>query len=98
MRGANVLVRRMADGDVEAVVDLCSQLGYPSTPPQVASRFHTIAGDANQAVFVAQAANGSVIGWVHVVIRHLLAQTDFAHRWAKSISSRVPKPVAPLGT
>lgn len=73
-----MLVRRMAETDVEAVADLCSQLGYPSAPTQVAGRFGMIDGDADQAVFVAEAADGAVIGWIHVLGRLFLESDPFA--------------------
>lgn len=44
---------------------LAGQLGYPSTPEQVAKRLAVILANPDQAVFAAE-VDGQVAGWVHV--------------------------------
>jgi GNAT superfamily N-acetyltransferase len=55
----------MRDGDVERVAILLTQLGYPSTPQDIARRFSRIDGRDEQGLFVADDGN-SVVGWMHV--------------------------------
>ena len=68
-------VRAMRAGDIEPVAALCGQLGYPSTPAEVAARFQALAARPANAVFVAEedlsgsaATRGGrvIVGWVHV--------------------------------
>lgn len=71
-----VRIRPMTADDVERVAALCAQLGYPSTPAEVAARFNALSTRANHATFVAEqdaadgtaaaGSHGAVIGWVHV--------------------------------
>lgn len=64
-------IRPMVPEDSAAVAVLCDQLGYPSTPAQIATRFARIDGRDAAAVFVAE-DGGRVIGWIHVAIAPLL--------------------------
>jgi GNAT superfamily N-acetyltransferase len=58
--------------DVEHITALCEQLGYPSSQEQVQRRLHQIRQRGDHAVYVAERADGRVVGWVHVLIRPLL--------------------------
>ena len=55
----------MQISDVADVADLCGQLGYPSTAPQIAERFAHIAGGDRDAVLVAHDGR-RVAGWIHL--------------------------------
>ena len=55
----------MRDRDVERVADLLTQLGYPSTPDDIARRFTRLDGRDDQALLVAD-EGGAVVGWMHV--------------------------------
>jgi GNAT superfamily N-acetyltransferase len=64
-------IRSMTAGDAGEVAALCGQLGYPSTPQQVAHRFGLLAERPESAVFVAEAeddeeAEERIAGFVHV--------------------------------
>ena len=65
-------VRAMTADDVERVAALCGQLGYPSTPAEVAARFEVLRTRTAHAMFVAEdpasvaSAPGPVVGFVHV--------------------------------
>ena len=69
---ASVKVRLARAEDVERVTALCEQLGYPSSQKQVQPRLHQIRQRDDHAVYVAERADGCVVGWVHVLIRQLL--------------------------
>jgi GNAT superfamily N-acetyltransferase len=76
----SILVRLATPADAAPLAELSSQLGYPVTPEQVASRLRRLTGDPLHGVFVAElpepgdSAGGglAVIGWVHVQERHLI--------------------------
>lgn len=63
-------IRSMRAGDAGEIAALCEQLGYPSTPAQVAHRFGLLAERPESAVFVAEdedeAADERIAGFVHV--------------------------------
>jgi GNAT superfamily N-acetyltransferase len=73
-----VAVRPMIPGDAEAVAHLCGQLGYPASPGDIACRLAALAGDLNHGLFVAESADGRVVGWVHVHGRRLLVAEPLA--------------------
>lgn len=65
---AQVNIRRMTPADLPAVADLCAQLGYPATALELQSRFGRLQEQDRDALFVAESANGEVVGWIHVVV------------------------------
>ncbi|RME89494.1 MAG: GNAT family N-acetyltransferase [Anaerolineae bacterium] len=69
-----ITIRLAAASDAEQLAPLCDQLGYPSTPQEVAARMERILGDERHAVFVAADRKGNLIGWVHVYLRPLLEE------------------------
>lgn len=63
---ADVLhVRQSTDADVVALAELSRQLGYPSTPAQVAARFAALATRTDWVAYVAE-LGGQIIGSVFV--------------------------------
>lgn len=70
-----MIIRMMEGGDVDRVADLLTQLGYPSTPQQIARRFTRIDGRDDQALLVADDGNG-VVGWMHVGAHPYLESDD----------------------
>jgi GNAT superfamily N-acetyltransferase len=67
-----VEIRLARTEDIERIVALCEQLGYPSSQEQVRERLCQIQQRDDHAVYVAERADGRVVGWVHVFIRRLL--------------------------
>ncbi|MFH1905980.1 MAG: GNAT family N-acetyltransferase [Chloroflexota bacterium] len=59
-------IRPAAESDAVAIVDLCNQLGYPSTPEDVARRLRQMQGFEYNVLFVAE-VDGRVAGWIHVI-------------------------------
>jgi GNAT superfamily N-acetyltransferase len=70
-------IRPLSEDDCGAAAELCTQLGYPSTPAQVARRLRILARTAGQGVFGAE-QESRVVGWVHVQTRCELASDPFA--------------------
>jgi len=52
--------------DAEALANLATQLGYPSTPEQMAARLRQTLPDPDHAVFVAEPAGARACGFLHV--------------------------------
>lgn len=77
MISVNICVRAMAASDVPTVAALSSQLGYRTTPVQVAQRFAVLNGDPEHGFFVA-VQNGAVVGWLHVYGVRLLETDGYA--------------------
>jgi GNAT superfamily N-acetyltransferase len=63
-----VRIRLAKRGDIKQIAELAGQLGYPSTPAQIAHRLRTLKPANQQAVLVAELPNGNVGGWLHVSV------------------------------
>lgn len=70
--GAPITIRPMTAADAAAAARLATQLGYPSTPEQVARRFEAIVGNEESHVDVAVDEAGTLVGWIHVFGNRLL--------------------------
>lgn len=62
----------MTAEDAGAVAGLSGELGYPSTPEQIETRFRTVEARPDARAFVAVDPVGAVVGWVHVYGRYHL--------------------------
>lgn len=71
-------IRQMEPDDIPTVAILCVQWGYPASMEQVLPRFLQFAADPDRCLYVAQADDGSVVGWVHVHGYHTLATESAA--------------------
>ena len=63
---ATVLVRAMLPEDAERVAALAGELGYPASATDIVRRYQAIEHDPDARLFVAQNADGAVVGWIHV--------------------------------
>ncbi len=59
------VIRPARPEDNGRLAELCTQLGYPTSPHEMASRLSEVLRRSDNAVFVAE-AGGRPIGWVHV--------------------------------
>jgi GNAT superfamily N-acetyltransferase len=71
-KNAAVKIRRAKSSDATRIAELSGQLGYPATATEVVRRFRAIRPASQHAVFVAQTADGRVIGWTHISVQPLL--------------------------
>lgn len=67
----------MVRADVPAVAELSAQLGYKTTPREVARRFLKLQGSFNDGFFVA-VQGAEVVGWLHVYGVRLLETDSYA--------------------
>jgi GNAT superfamily N-acetyltransferase len=65
-------IRRAKSADAAQLATLTGQLGYPATTAQIRERLRGIQPVSQNAIFVADAANYGVIGWLHVSKEPLL--------------------------
>jgi GNAT superfamily N-acetyltransferase len=65
-------VRLARPEDAWRVATLCHQLGYSVSQEEAQRRLECIQQDERHAVYVAELADGCVVGWVHVYLRMLL--------------------------
>lgn len=59
-------IRRAKPADAPQLAKLSTQLGYPATPAQIRQRLRGIRPEPQNAVFVAEAKDAGVVGWLHV--------------------------------
>jgi GNAT superfamily N-acetyltransferase len=73
-------IRPMTSGDAEAVADLATQLGYPTSDEHAAARIGRILSRPEEhAAFVAVDAEDRAIGWAHVELVHPLTHDEGAN-------------------
>jgi N-acetylglutamate synthase-like GNAT family acetyltransferase len=65
-------IRRAKLQDAQRLAELATQLGYPSTAAQLCQRLRQISPASQNAVFVAEAKDAGVVGWLHVSKQALL--------------------------
>jgi GNAT superfamily N-acetyltransferase len=70
-------IRIATESDVPALVPIIADWGYPSDEPAIAQRFARLNGSATDAVYVAEAADGAIAGWIHGSEHHSLASATF---------------------
>jgi GNAT superfamily N-acetyltransferase len=68
-------IRRARLQDAPQLAELATQLGYPSTTAQLRRRLQQISPASQNAVFVAEAKDAGVVGWLHVS-RQALLESD----------------------
>ncbi len=71
-------IRPAAGGDAEAIAMLSGELGYPAVAEDVDRRLSQMAAAEGHAIYVAEAGDGSVVGWIHVFGACRLESEPFA--------------------
>ena len=65
-------IRLATPADIPDLAELAGQLGYPSTPEQVAPRFEALAAKPDENALIVAEVEGHAAGWVHVHLYSLL--------------------------
>jgi GNAT superfamily N-acetyltransferase len=66
-----VSIRRLTVEDAEAAAELCSQLGYPTSPGDLRERIEEMSRAADRVAFAA-VVDGQIVGWIDAAMeRHL---------------------------
>jgi GNAT superfamily N-acetyltransferase len=71
-KGHALKIRRAKITDAPRIADLSGQLGYPATAEQIRRRLRQIQPASQNAVFVAEAKEAGIVGWLHVSKEPLL--------------------------
>ena len=65
-------IRPAKIGDAQRLADLTGQLGYPAALAEIRRRMRGIRSAAQHALFVAEATDAGIIGWIHASKQPLL--------------------------
>lgn len=68
-------IRPAKSEDAARLAELTTQLGYPATAAELRKRLRQISPASQNAVFVAEAKEAGVVGWLHVT-RQALLESD----------------------
>jgi len=71
-------IRRAHFEDAAVIAGLATQLGYPNTPAEIATRLRDVLAQPGSAVMVAVDEDGTVIGYGHVFGAHRVDSDPFA--------------------
>jgi GNAT superfamily N-acetyltransferase len=71
-KGQQLKIRRARSADAPRLAELTTELGYRSTSAQLRQRLRRISPATQNAVFVAEAKDAGVVGWLHVSKQALL--------------------------
>jgi GNAT superfamily N-acetyltransferase len=69
-------IRLAREQDCAELARLASQLGYPTTRETMQARLQKLLGSPNDVIFVAEAADGGLAGWIHGFLSQLL-ESDY---------------------
>jgi len=73
----SVTIRQAHADDAAALVALMTEVGYPTPGPRAAERLAVLFPSEDDVVFVAVAADNTVVGFVHAAERRLLVSDRF---------------------
>ena len=59
------MIRAARSYDVSAIAALCTELGYPATRQEISRRLAALDAVSMHGVWVAEDAEGRVVGWLH---------------------------------
>jgi len=71
-------IRAASPEDAAVIAGLATQLGYPNTPEQIATRLRDVLDQPGSEVLVALDDDGTVIGYGHVFGAHRVDSNPFA--------------------
>lgn len=71
------MIRAARSYDVPAIATLCAELGYPATRQEISRRLAALEAAPAHGVWVAEDAEGRVVGWLHAArCLHLAGEED----------------------
>jgi GNAT superfamily N-acetyltransferase len=71
----NITIRRATLDDLESILSLAVQLGYPTNPETLTARLNDIFSDPMRVVFVADPGDGLAAGYIQAS-RHVSIEVD----------------------
>src|SRR5690349_6470586 len=74
-------IRVMQPGDAAAVAALTTQLGYPALESDILRRYNLMKDRSDARLFVAEAQDSAIVGWIHMQVTYLLESDPRAEIW-----------------
>jgi GNAT superfamily N-acetyltransferase len=71
----NITIRRATSDDLESILPLAEQLGYPTSPEAMIARLTSILADPMRVIFVADPGDGIAAGYIQAS-RHVSLEVD----------------------
>lgn len=71
----NITVRRASLNDLNSILSLAEQLGYPTSPEAMTGRMNNILADPEKVIFVADPGNGKPAGYIQASL-HVSLEVD----------------------
>src|SRR5579871_1078428 len=65
-------IRPAREQDCVEISRLAAQLGYPASADVLRTRLQRLLASSSDAVFVSEAPNGALVGWIHGVLSQFL--------------------------
>jgi GNAT superfamily N-acetyltransferase len=78
MGAIRLVIRRTKLGDSAALTSLAGQLGYPLQISEAERQLSLLEKEGGHAVFVAELPGHGIVGWIHMMPRHLLYSLGLA--------------------
>jgi GNAT superfamily N-acetyltransferase len=82
----SIKIRSPRDGDEIQLAELCGEMGYPSSPSEVAQRLVALSGRDDHTVFVATDTHDHPICLAHVHLSYRIVADSFAELGAFVVS------------
>ena len=70
-------IRPGTESDVPAMAPIIADWGYPSDEASIRGRLARLNRSPDDVVYVAQASDGGIAGWIHASAHHNLASASF---------------------
>jgi GNAT superfamily N-acetyltransferase len=71
----NITIRRANMDDLESIIFLADQLGYPTSPDAMAARLNSILSDPAKVIFLADSGTGKAAGYIQAG-EHISLEVD----------------------
>jgi GNAT superfamily N-acetyltransferase len=68
----NFEIRPATLADADEIADLSAELGYPASQEEILNRLEHLNSRSDHAVFVIEAPDEQIVGWIHAYLRWLL--------------------------
>jgi GNAT superfamily N-acetyltransferase len=75
-KNQNLIIRNAELADAAALAALSAELGYPTTPAEMKSRFDSLYSNPHHGIFVAEL--GIIVGWIQISVIESLESELFA--------------------
>jgi GNAT superfamily N-acetyltransferase len=75
---ADITIRQASGEDADSLAILSEQLGYPTSPEEILTRFPRLHEMEDHSIFVAISKDKTILGWIHVFVSYRLVSEPYA--------------------